>query len=161
VRRFAVNSDYRHIIHAAQHPVALDYRQASAVNARLELDLRIGAAFTRFQTLTLQERIGAIKEEQRIVSYGSAKVVRNLIKGACQFPTLGFVVDRWRRVENFVPEPFWSIKLSVLRDGIDVKFNWKRGHLFDRLCCLCLYEMCLDKGMARVASVITKPRSKW
>lgn len=85
----------------------------------------------------------------------------NLIIGACQFPTLGFVVDRWRRVENFVPEQFWSIKLSVLRDGIDVKFNWKRGHLFDRLCCLCLYEMCLDKGMARVASVITKPRSKW
>jgi DNA topoisomerase III len=51
--------------------VALDYRQASAVNARLELDLRIGAAFTRFQTLTLQERIGAIKEEQRIISYGA------------------------------------------------------------------------------------------
>src|SRR5271170_6069888 len=90
---------------------------------------------------------------------------QNLIKlrglGSCQFPTLGFVVDRWRRVENFVPEPFWSIKLSVLREGIDVKFTWKRGHLFDRLCCLCLYEMCLDKGVARVASVITKPRSKW
>ena len=70
---FDVPSDYRHIIHAAQHPVVLDYRQASAVNARLELDLRIGAAFTRFQTLTLQERIGAIKEEQRIVSYGAVQ----------------------------------------------------------------------------------------
>jgi DNA topoisomerase-3 len=74
---------------------------------------------------------------------------------------MGFVVDRWRRVQNFVPEPFWSIKLGVFRDGIDVKFIWKRGHLFDRLCCLCLYEMCLEKGMARVASVIKKPRSKW
>ena len=139
----------------------MDYRQASAVNARLELDLRIGAAFTRFQTLTLQERIGAIKEEQRIISYGTVLTLLNLIIGSCQFPTLGFVVDRWRRVENFVTEPFWSIKLSILRERIDVKFNWKRGHLFDRLCCLCLYEMCLDKGMARVASVITKPRSKW
>jgi len=84
-----------------------------------------------------------------------------LISGPCQFPTMGFVVDRWRRVENFVPEPFWSIKLTVLRDDIEVKFSWKRGHLFDRLCCLCLYEMCLEKGMARVASVVTKPKSKW
>lgn len=54
--------------------MALDYRQASAVNARLELDLRIGAAFTRFQTLMLQERIVAIKEEQRIVSYGAVQI---------------------------------------------------------------------------------------
>lgn len=60
----------RHIINAAHHPVALDYRQAAAVNARLELDLRIGAAFTRFQTLTLQARIGAIAEEKLIISYG-------------------------------------------------------------------------------------------
>jgi len=83
------------------------------------------------------------------------------VPGSCQFPTLGFVVERWRKVENFVPEPFWSIKLSVTKENIEVKFNWKRGHLFDRLCCLCLYEMCLDKGMARVASVVTKPRTKW
>ena len=61
----------RHIIHAAQHPVALDYRQAAAVNARLELDLRIGAAFTRFQTLTLQRRFRTLAEEQLVVSYGS------------------------------------------------------------------------------------------
>jgi DNA topoisomerase III len=61
----------RHIIHAAHHPVALDHRQAAAVNARLELDLRIGAAFTRFQTMTLQRRIAEIAEERLIVSYGT------------------------------------------------------------------------------------------
>ena len=138
----------------------LDYRQAAAVNARQELDLRIGSAFTRFQTMTLQRGIPALKEEKNIISYGST-LHTNLIPGPCQFPTMGFVVDRWRRVQNFVPEPFWSIKLTVIRDDIEVKFNWKRGHLFDRLCCLCLYEMCLEKGMARVASVVTKPKSKW
>jgi len=62
--------DCRHIIHAAQHPVLLDYRQAAAVNARIELDLRIGSAFTRFQTLTLQQRIVKIGEEKLIISYG-------------------------------------------------------------------------------------------
>jgi hypothetical protein len=40
------------------------------VNARIELDLRIGSAFTRFQTLTLQQRIGKIGEEKLIISYG-------------------------------------------------------------------------------------------
>jgi DNA topoisomerase III len=89
------------------------------------------------------------------------QTISSLNVGPCQFPTLGFVVERWRRVQNFVPEPFWLIKLTVVRDEIEVKFNWKRNHLFDRLCCLCLYEMCLDKGLARVASVATKPKSKW
>ena len=50
--------------------MALDYRQAAAVNARLELDLRIGAAFTRFQTLTLQARIAAVAQEKLLISYG-------------------------------------------------------------------------------------------
>jgi DNA topoisomerase III len=156
----AYDTDISHIIHAAQHPVPLDYRQVAAVNARLELDLRVGAAFTRFQTMTLQNHFAALKEEKNIVSYGTLPSLRLMI-GGCQFPTMGFIVDRWRRVENFIPEPFWSIKLSVVREGIEVKFTWKRGHLFDRLCCLCLYEMCLEKGMARVASIVTKPRSKW
>ena len=50
--------------------MALDYRQAAAVNARLELDLRIGAAFTRFQTMTLQNRVPEFKEAGTVISYG-------------------------------------------------------------------------------------------
>ena len=42
------------MIRAAQQPSLLDDRQVSAVAARIELDLRLGAAFTRFTTLTLQ-----------------------------------------------------------------------------------------------------------
>jgi DNA topoisomerase III len=64
------NLEQRHIIHAAQHPVLLDYRQAAAVNARLELDLRIGAAFTRFQTFALQRQFPELREEKQIISYG-------------------------------------------------------------------------------------------
>jgi DNA topoisomerase-3 len=44
----------RHVIHAAKNPIYLDERQADAVAARIELDLRIGYAFTRFQTTSLQ-----------------------------------------------------------------------------------------------------------
>jgi DNA topoisomerase IA len=57
-----------HVIHAAQHPIDLDDRQANAVAARIELDLRIGAAFTRLQTLQLQNLGEALHD--RILSYG-------------------------------------------------------------------------------------------
>lgn len=59
---------YSHVINAAQHPVDLDDRQANAVSARIELDLRIGASFTRLQTLQLQS-LGEVLAD-RIISYG-------------------------------------------------------------------------------------------
>ncbi len=29
--------------------------------------------------------------------------------GSCQFPTMGFVVERYKAIQNFVPEAFWKI----------------------------------------------------
>ena len=37
--------------------------------------------------------------KEKIISYGS-----------CQFPTLGFVVERYKAIESFIPENFWKIK---------------------------------------------------
>jgi len=45
--------------------------QVHSVEARIALDLRIGAAFTRLQTLALQNRFGVLKEN--VVSYGTKK----------------------------------------------------------------------------------------
>lgn len=39
------------------------------MDARIELDLRIGAAFTRFQTLGLQ-KMGGILADTKVISYG-------------------------------------------------------------------------------------------
>lgn len=58
----------------------------------------VGAAFTRFQTLRLQKVFPAVLADQ-LISYGS-----------CQFPTLGFVVERYKQVQAFVPEPFWKLR---------------------------------------------------
>lgn len=57
-----------------------DKAQSDAVEARSEIDLRLGASFTRWQTLRFRERFEGMT---RMLSYGP-----------CQFPTLGFVVDR-------------------------------------------------------------------
>ena len=83
------------------------------------------------------------------------------ISGSCQFPTLGFVVDRYKRVRNFKPEQFWSIKVTHTRDDIDVNFSWRRVHLFDRAMVTILFEQCLDAQRANVEKVQTKPTSKW
>ncbi|XP_013926805.1 PREDICTED: DNA topoisomerase 3-alpha [Thamnophis sirtalis] len=69
-----------------------------AVEVRQELDLRIGAAFTRFQTLRLQKIFPEVLAQQ-LISYGS-----------CQFPTLGFVVERFKAIQAFVQETFYRIK---------------------------------------------------
>ena len=62
--------EYRQIHHAAQHPVELDRAQAAAVEARITLDLKVGAAFTRMQTQILQNRLGQLADGKHVVSYG-------------------------------------------------------------------------------------------
>ena len=95
---------------------------SDAVDVRMELDLRIGktfsfpqsmnekkliyikncnilgAAFTRFQSLYLQKKFPD-NFKSTVVSYGS-----------CQFPTLGFVVERFKNISQFISEPFWRIE---------------------------------------------------
>ena len=150
VRAKFSNIERQHVIQAARNPVPLDELQAQAVAARIELDLRIGASFTRLQTLTFRDMIQAVDPTIKALSYGS-----------CQFPTLGFVIDRYFQVQRFVPEPFWSIKVMHKKDKIDVKFHWARNHLFDRMMVVILFERCLAAKYAKVTKVQTRPTSKW
>ncbi|NXM23962.1 TOP3A topoisomerase, partial [Oxyruncus cristatus] len=126
-----------------------DQRTSDAVDVRQELDLRIGAAFTRFQTLRLQKIFPDILADQ-LISYGS-----------CQFPTLGFVVERFKAIQAFVPEAFYKIKVTHDHEDGNVAFNWKRNRLFNHTACLVLYQMCMEDPVATVVEVASKPKSKW
>lgn len=139
----------REIFNAWSNLVELDWKQAEAVDARSELDLRIGAVFTRFQTLQLKNKFQEL-QDTKVISYGS-----------CQFPTLGFVVDRYQRVKDFKPEMYWKIELSVKKDNIPVNFTWKRGHLFNQHAVFILYELCVENPRCTVTSVNARPTSKW
>ncbi|WRT64790.1 uncharacterized protein IL334_001724 [Kwoniella shivajii] len=138
---------------AARQANDLDVRQADAVEARISLDLRIGAAFTRLMTMSLQVRIPELAEQ--VVSYGP-----------CQFPTLGFVVDQYNREQSFVPETFWYIYVCIERTDEEgevrtVEFKWRRNHLFDMDIAAVLYEQCAMDPEATVVKVETKPTTKW
>ncbi|KKA28194.1 hypothetical protein TD95_003715 [Thielaviopsis punctulata] len=126
----------------------LDQRQVDAVDARIELDLRIGYAFSRFLCNTLKPMGPPL--DDKILSYGS-----------CQFPTLGFVVDRYFRVKNFVPEPFWGIKMAHKKDDVTATFSWARGHLFERLPTMILYERCINAKVAIITNVQEKETRKY
>jgi len=54
-------------------------KQVEAVNVRIELDLRIGASFTRFQTLNFQKLFSDLSK--KVISFG--KHIRN-IKQYCK-----------------------------------------------------------------------------
>ena len=153
----------RHVLRAAQQPVDVDERQANAVAARIELDLRIGASLTRLQTLSLQTMGPQLQD--LILSYGTSSTQGAdpplTLTGSCQFPTLGFVVDRYFRVKNFAPETFWGIKVVHIRGDISVTFGWDRHHLFDRMAVAILFERCIIAKKAEVTKVQDKPTSKW
>ncbi|XP_064477932.1 DNA topoisomerase 3-alpha-like [Ornithodoros turicata] len=136
---------------ACHNLVAPDPKVNAAVEVRRELDLRIGAAFTRLQTLKLTREFPDILRDH-LVSYGS-----------CQFPTLGFVVERYREILNFVAESFWKIEVEHIKEDITARFVWKRHRLFDYPTCFLLYERCLEseEPEAKVIDVRSRPKSKW
>lgn len=138
------------IARAVNNLQAPDQLQSLAVDVRSELDLRIGAAFTRFQTLRLKQKFPNQIEENKLVSYGS-----------CQFPTLGFVADRYREIEKFIKSDFWKIKLQHKINNLTVDFNWARNRLFDQDCCKALLNLCVAAEQATILNVQQKPKSKW
>ncbi|KAJ3332925.1 DNA topoisomerase [Blyttiomyces sp. JEL0837] len=139
-----------HINNAWRNLVNLDMNQVEAVNARIELDLRIGAAFTRFQTLRLRPKFQNIFAPNQILSFGS-----------CQFPTLGFVVAQYEKWKRFKPEHFWKIEVFVEAESSMQRFDWARGRLFDHSTAMSIYSLCVESPEARVVAVQAKPKEKW
>lgn len=141
--------EYSHILYAAKNPTRLDINAINAVKTRIELDLRTGAAFTRFLCQVFKK-------------YKDRKVLNMVSYGSCQFPTLGFVVDRYKRVMNFKLETFWFLDIQVKKGNFKpVKFTWKRGRLFDRMSAVVIYEYCMRQTTATVSSIEAKQTYKY
>eukprot|EP00928_Gymnodinium_smaydae_P066381 TRINITY_DN493_c0_g1_i1.p1 TRINITY_DN493_c0_g1~~TRINITY_DN493_c0_g1_i1.p1 ORF type:complete len:870 (-),score=213.50 TRINITY_DN493_c0_g1_i1:206-2782(-) len=92
--------------------------EALSVDARQEMDLKLGCAFTRFQTKYFQGKYGDL--DSNCISYGP-----------CQTPTLWFCVRRHDEIMGFQPESFYTVDVEVSKAGKDLPLEWQRGQVFD------------------------------
>ncbi|HYC20353.1 MAG TPA: DNA topoisomerase I [Candidatus Bathyarchaeia archaeon] len=81
---------------AFRSPTRLDLNLAHSGEARQAVDLIWGAALTRFIS-TAAKRLGS----------------RFLSAGRVQSPTLALIVDRERRIAQFVAEPYWEVYIDL------------------------------------------------
>ena len=117
--------------------------ESDSVDARQELDLKVGVAFSRFQTRFFQGRYGDL--DSGCISFGP-----------CQTPTLGFCVNRHLQIKNFTPEDYWVLDLRIMRDGRNLAFEWERGRVFDQEVAIMFEKIVLQKGALKVTQVNTK-----
>eukprot|EP00929_Paragymnodinium_shiwhaense_P013359 TRINITY_DN121220_c0_g1_i1.p1 TRINITY_DN121220_c0_g1~~TRINITY_DN121220_c0_g1_i1.p1 ORF type:complete len:858 (+),score=186.81 TRINITY_DN121220_c0_g1_i1:105-2678(+) len=96
-----------------------DKDQAMSVDARQEIDLKLGCSFTRFQTKYFQGKYGDL--DTKLVSYGP-----------CQTPTLWFCVRRHDEITSFQPEQYYTLDVSIKKQDRDLPLEWQRGQVFDQ-----------------------------
>jgi DNA topoisomerase-1 len=98
-----------------------DYNMAMAAEARQILDLKMGAAFTRFVTLSVRER---------------ARTKDILSIGPCQTPTCGFVYEREKAIRSFQAKDFWKITAIFSaesgKEGGDFEGTHRAGNIHDK-----------------------------
>ena len=91
-----------------------DAALSRSVDARQELDLRVGVALTR---LLSWRCVGAARRRfapsTKLVSYGP-----------CQTPTLHFCVERAREIEAFESRAFWTVAVHVAAQQSRLALRW-------------------------------------
>ncbi len=106
------------ITRAFDNPLEPDTAMAMSADARQILDLKMGAAFTRYLTLAVRER---------------ARTKNILSIGPCQTPTCGFVYEREKAIKDFTPEDFWKIEALFHAGGMDFKGVHRAGNIKDKV----------------------------
>ncbi len=123
--------------------------ESLSVDARQELDLRIGCAFTRFQTRFFQGKYGDL--DSNLVSYGP-----------CQTPTLFLCVERLDKIKSHKPETFWYVEpeLQDPKSGKAFTVKWSRVHLFDKEVVYIFYNELRAASQAVVTKVSLQAKRK-
>ncbi|XP_038711610.1 DNA topoisomerase 3-beta isoform X2 [Tripterygium wilfordii] len=135
------------ILKALENLVEPNKNEALAVDARQEIDLKVGVSFTRFQTSYFQGKYGNL--DARVISYGP-----------CQTPTLGFCVQRYLQITAFKAEKFWALCPYVIQDGFEIQLQWERQKLFDFDVATMFHKLVMQDGIVEVLDISEKQETK-
>lgn len=121
-----------------------------AVDARQELDLKIGVSFTRLLTRQLLENCKEkFYRDLKVISYGP-----------CQTPTLWFCVQRHNEIQNFERQTYWTPKAWMEVPGIgEVEFEWEDGKTFDADIANKIHRVGQQGGSATMGNVTQEQKS--
>ena len=110
--------------HSFRNLIRPNVNLSMAVDARQELDLKIGVAFTRYLSKTFRSKSQA--------RFGDAEI-KTISYGPCQSPCLWFCVQRHLEIMRFKPEQFYVLNMQ-LRTHTNETFDvaWKKGQTNDR-----------------------------
>ncbi|CAK9069124.1 unnamed protein product [Durusdinium trenchii] len=122
------------------HP---NQNEAQSVDARQELDLRVGIAFSRLQTMYFRKHFGHQLGKQ-MVTYGP-----------CQIPTLWFCVHRHVQIEAFVPEPYWRLVATLPAGQTSFQAHCQMGKIWQEN----EARVLLQRARASESAVVTSQRS--
>lgn len=125
--------------------------ESLSVDARKDIDLRIGCAFTRYQTKFFHEKYGDL--DSSLISFGP-----------CQTPTLGFCVERHDQIQSFVPVPYWVIVPIVCAAGdgpsTPLTLSWDREREFNHSTAQGIFNRLKGITKAKVADVKKKEKKR-
>merc|ERR1719334_29711 len=95
-----------------------DKYSAMSVDARQEMDLKIGVAFSRLMTKAYLDmaREKFRLRDQKVISFGP-----------CQTPTLWFCAQRHKEIQQFRPEEYFIVTVKVKLAGRDLNLIWADG----------------------------------
>uniref|UniRef100_A0A803LZK4 DNA topoisomerase n=1 Tax=Chenopodium quinoa TaxID=63459 RepID=A0A803LZK4_CHEQI len=151
------------IAKAMDNLVEPNRNEALAVDARQEIDLKVGVAFTRFQTGYFQGKYGNL--DSRVISFPfvlfGCHLYGNLdLYGPCQTPTLGFCVQRYLNINTFKPQKYWAVQPYIAHKGYELKLDWEREKLFDLDVSLMFQKLVMEDGTVEIINVFKKQEHK-
>ncbi|KAA0005923.1 MAG: DNA topoisomerase I [Thermoplasmata archaeon] len=128
--RFSAITPYE-IKKAFENLGSVDYNLSKSAEARQYIDLIWGASLTRF------------------ISISSNQLGKDFLSvGRVQTPTLALIVEKEKEIKNFIPKPYWIIKLSMQKNGII--FEIKSDKIEDEKEAKKIYEKIKKEGYAIV-----------
>jgi len=123
--------------------------QSISVDARQIIDLKVGVAFSRFQSLHLKKRF--LNLNQRMITFGP-----------CQTPTLNFCVDRHFAIKNFRSEAFWRIVPKIFTNtGDQIQLYWTQDRTSNQQEAELIKREIESEQQVQVFDISGKESTKW